>query len=308
MKNTIAIKEHKLSTHQQDTIFAVLCILPVFIGLSFVVFAPIIQAIWISFHKYRISSSAPPVWNNFQNYIQMFQDGTALAYFTNTLIFIAGVVITQVILAFMIALLLNSNIPGQKALRAVFLIPWTIPSVVTALLWTWLLQPQYGVLNYIFHALGFQEELNKLWVQDPQLAMVSVIIACVWRQTPYMMIMLLAGLQSVPQDLIEAAKIDGASKVSIFKNVVLPSIRPVLDTSIVVAIINNSQMFAIIYNMTAGGPMINTTTVSVAAYKLAFINFDFGAGSAIGVLWLVFLSVFVFFYKKYSDKNLSSYI
>ncbi len=282
--------------------------LPVFAGLTFVVFAPIIKAVWMSFFRYRISSSSKPVWNDFANYIQLFKSGTVYTYFLNTFIFIIAVVVIQTVLAFVMAMLLNSGIRGRKFLRGLFMIPWTIPSVVTALLWTWLLQPQYGVLNYIFYHLGLQPELNRLWVQDPKLAMVSIVIASVWRQTPYMMIMLLAGLQSVPQELVEAAQIDGARKTGVFRHVIIPSIRPVLDTSIVVAVINNSQMFTIIYNMTAGGPMNNTTTVSVAAYKLAFINFDFGTGSAVGVLWLVFLSIAVFLYKRYSDKKLGSYI
>ncbi len=298
----------KLNTKQKDRAFAFACVLPVFIGLGFVVFAPILKAVWMSFHRYKITSAAKPTFNNFANYKDLFATGDFFIYFGNTILFIVLVVVVQLVLAMAIALLLNTNLRGQKVFRGIFMIPWTIPSVVTALLWTWLLQPQYGVLNYIFHGLGLQGELNRLWVQDPKLAMVSVVIASVWRQTPYMMIMLLAGLQSVSQDLIEAARIDGAGRVAVFRHVVLPSIRPVLDTSLVVAVINNSQMFTIIYNMTAGGPMSKTTTVSVAAYKLAFINFDFGKGSAVGVLWLVFLGFSVFLYKRYSDRHLSSYL
>lgn len=298
----------KLKREQQDQVFAFFCILPVIIGLAFVVFAPILKALWMSFFRYKITSTKKPYWNNFENYKELLSSGEFLIYLKNTVIFILGVVITQVILAFVIAICLNTGLKGQKLMRGIFMIPWTIPSVVTALLWTWLLQPQYGVLNYIFYHLGLQSELNKLWVQSPTLSMVSVVIASVWRQTPYMMIMLLAGLQSVPSDLVEAAEIDGANRLSVFKNVILPCMRPVLDTSIVVAVINNSQMFAIIYNMTAGGPMTRTTTISVASYKKAFINFDFGMGSALGMLWLVLLGSAVFLYKRYSDKHLSSYM
>jgi multiple sugar transport system permease protein len=303
-----ALSSSKLTRKQRDSIFAFLCVLPVLIGLCFVVFAPIVKALWMSFYRYKISSTATPKWNNFENYKKLFVSNEFFTYLWNTIVFIVGVVATQLVIAFCMALLLNTNVKGKKFFRGLFMVPWTIPSVVTALLWSWLLQPQYGVLNYIFYHLGLQGDLNKLWVQSPNLAMGSVIVASVWRQTPYMMIMLLAGLQSISPDLIEAAEIDGASQVSVFKNVILPSIRPVLDTSLVVAVINNSQMFTIIYNMTAGGPMTRTTTISVAAYKKAFISFDFGQGSALGMLWLVILGSCVFLYKRYSDKHLSSYL
>lgn len=299
----------KMKASQRDTLFATLCILPAFAGIAIVVLAPILKAIWMSFTSYKITSTAAPIWNNFDNYIKLFSSGQVTQYLINTIVFIFFVVVVQFILAMMMAMLLNArHIHGRNALRAAFMIPWTIPSVVTALLWSWLLQPQYGVLNWLFYNLGLQGQLNQLWVQDPVLAMPAIIIACVWRQTPYMMVMLLAGLQSVPYDLLEAASIDGAGGVKKFIHVMLPSIRPVIDTSIVVAIINNSQMFAIIYNMTAGGPISKTTTFSVAAYIKAFVSFDFGQGSALGVIWLVVLSIFVFFYKRYSDRKVSAYM
>lgn len=298
-----------MKASQRDTLFATLCILPAFAGIALVVLAPIIKAIWMSFTSYKITSTAAPVWNHFGNYTKLFYSGQVWLYFSNTLVFIFFVVVLQFVLAMAVALLLNSRLVyGRNALRAAFMIPWTIPSVVTALLWSWLLQPQYGVLNWLFYNLGLQNQLNQLWVQDPVHAMPAIIIACVWRQTPYMMVMLLAGLQSVPYDLMEAASIDGAGGVKKFLHVILPSIRPVIDTSIVVAVINNSQMFAIIYNMTAGGPIGKTTTFSVAAYLKAFISFDFGQGSALGVIWLVVLSVFVFLYKRYSDRKVSAYL
>ncbi len=303
------MSKRRLTSAQCDTIFATLCILPAFAGIALVVLAPIVKAIWMSFMDYKITSTAQPVWNQFANYIKLFSSGQIAQYFGNTLLFIFWVVVIQFVLAMAMALLLSSRlIHGRNVMRAAFMIPWTIPSVVTALLWSWLLQPQYGVLNWLFYNLGLQGQLNQLWLQDPAHAMPSVIIACVWRQTPYMMVMLLAGLQSVPHDLVEAASIDGANGIKRFVHVILPSIRPVIDTSIVVAIINNSQMFAIIYNMTAGGPIGKTTTFSVAAYLKAFVSFDFGQGSALGVIWLLALSLFVFFYKRYSDRKISEYM
>jgi multiple sugar transport system permease protein len=309
--NTITNKSFwkRLSSSKKDELFALACISPVILGLGFVVFAPIIKAIIVSFMKYKISNMDNPVWNNFGNYKKLFKNGLYFTYLKNTVIYIFFVVSIQVVLAMIVALSLTSNsIRGSKFFRSAFLISWTIPSVVTALLWSWLLQPQFGVLNYIFYHLGIQAELNTLWLQFPTRAMPSIVMASVWRQTPYMMIMLFAGLQSVPKELTEAAQIDGASYRSVFWNVTVPSIRPILDAAVLVAVVNNSQMFTIIYNMTSGGPMNKTTTVSIAAYRQAFVNFDFGAGSAVGVIWLLILGSGVYLYKRRSDAKMAEYM
>ncbi len=299
----------QLSVKTGDSLFAFLCILPAFLGVGLVVLAPIVKAIWISMTNYKLTSAAAPQWNNFANYRTLFASGEVARYFVTTLLFIFAVVSIQFLFALLVALLMNCRfLKGRNVMRALFMIPWTIPSVVTALLWSWMLHSQYGVVNWILYHLGIISDINLLWTSSPTLALPSVIIACVWRQTPYMMVMLLAGLQSVPYDLIEAGRIDGANSWQVFRNIMLPSIRPVIDTSVMVAIINNSQMFTIIYNMTSGGPTGRTTTFSVSAYLKAFINYDFGQGSALGVIWLIFLGAFVFLYKRYSDKKTSSYM
>ncbi|MFD0713554.1 carbohydrate ABC transporter permease [Paenibacillus sp. GCM10027626] len=298
-------ERRRLRKTQKDAIFVAFCLLPAFLCLAIVVFFPIAKAAWISLFDYKFTNVNPPVWNNFENYIDLFASGDWLVFLKNTFIYIFFTVTIQFMLAIIVALLLNSNIKGRNAMRSLLFMPWTIPSVVTALLWVWLLQPQYGVLNYIFYHLGLISNENQLWVQDPQLAMASVIIAALWRQTPYMMVMLLAGLQAVPSDLLEAGKMDGANRFQLFRHILLPSIRPVIDSAILVSVITNSQMFAIIYNMTAGGPMNRTTTFSIAAYQKSFTAFDFGGGAAIGVVWLLILGTVTWMYKRYAERNVA---
>jgi multiple sugar transport system permease protein len=174
--------------------------------------------------------------------------------------------------------------------------------VVTALLFGWMLQPQYGVLNYLFMKLGLIDA-PLVWTQHPQLAMVSIVVASAWRLTPMMIVMFLAGLQSIPNELIEASRIDGASDVQVFRHIILPLLTPVIATTVLISIINNFQQFTIIYNMTAGGPIDRTTTLSVATYTKAFTQFDMGLGSAIGVLWLGALAFFTVFYNRYFEKR-----
>lgn len=132
--------------------------------------------------------------------------------------------------------------------------------------------------------------------------MALIVIAAVWRQLPYMMVMILAGLQSVDQSLIEASRIDGANSFQSLIHVTIPSIRPVLVTSIWIAMMANFQMYTIIANVTNGGPVTATTTLSIAAYKAAFQSYDFGYAAAIGVVWLVLLSIITLFSNRLTDK------
>jgi len=211
------------------------------------------------------------------------------------------------VLGLAIALLLNQNIKARGLLRGLFLIPWIIPSVVVAIVWSWMLQQQFGVINYILYNLGITSTVNISWTQHSVLAMVAVTMAAVWRQLPYMMVMILAGLQSIDISQIESAKIEGANSWKLLRHITLPSIRPVITTSIWIAVMSNFQMFTIVFNMTGGGPVNATTTLSLAAHKKAFLEYDFGAGSTIGVLWLAVLFIATLIYNKYNERHVSEY-
>lgn len=292
----------KLRPSQKDSLFGMALMVPAVLILGLVIFLPIVKGIWMSFCDYTISTMKHPQWNQFENYKALFRSGEIFLYFENTLVFVLFVVAIQFLIAMGLALLLNGRLRGRNFFRGIFLVSWTIPSVVVALLWSWMLQPQYGVLNYIFNALGLLRDPNMQWVQSVEYAMPSIVAATVWKQTPYMLVMILAGLQSISRDYMEAAQIDGANGWQLFRHIMIPSIRPVLDTTLLIAVMNNFQMYTIIYNMTTGGPMNRTTTLSIAAYNKAFTEYDLGSGSAIGVLWLIALAVFTVIYNKKTEK------
>jgi multiple sugar transport system permease protein len=292
----------RLTRTRADQLFAFGLLTPAFAIFALVIVAPILQGIWMSLHEYTLATRTNPPWNGFANYTRLIQSGELLSAFRATGIYVVGVVLLQFVLALGLALLLNGAIRGRNIYRGLLLIPWTIPSVVVALLWSWLLQPQYGVGNYVLRELGLIAP-NTQWLQHPQLAMVAVIIASVWRQTPIMFVMLLAGLQSVPSELEEAARIDGANPRQVLRYITLPSIRSVIDTAMIIAVINNFQTFTIIYNMTAGGPLDRTTTLSIAAYTTAFTRFNLGEGAAIGVVWLLVLGVLVTLYNRVAERQ-----
>lgn len=290
-----------------NNVFGFLLTVPAIAVLCVVIALPILKGIFVSFCNYTITNLNHPIWNNFKNYIALFRSGEIGIYFENTIIFVLLTVSIQFVLGLFIALLLNSGIWGSHAFRGIFLIPWTIPSVVVAILWRWMLQQQYGVLNYLIYKAGISHTINISWTLIPGLAMASIVIAAVWRQLPYMMVMLLAGLQSVDSTLIEASRIDGASMFRTLTSVILPSIKPVAVTSVWIAVMSNFQMYTIIANMTGGGPITATTTLSIAAYKAAFQSYDFGKGSAIGVLWLMLLFIITLISNKVSEKSENDY-
>lgn len=290
-----------------DNIFAIFLQLPVFAILITVVFLPILKGIYVSFCEYNLSNLNAPVWNSFKNYIKVFKDGEVLIYFRNTIMYVFLAVGIQFVLGLAVALLLNMNIRGRALFRGLFLMPWIMPSVVVAVVWSWMLQQQFGVINYILYNIGITPTVNISWTQNTVLAMTSVIVAAVWKQLPYMMVMILAGLQSIDISLIESAKIEGANSWNLLRYIKIPSIRPVINTSIWIAVMANFQMFTIIFNMTGGGPVNTTTTLSLASYKKAFLEYDFGSGSTIGVLWLIVLFIATLIYNKYNERYISDY-
>lgn len=285
-----------------DNIFSILLILPTLIVLAVVIALPMLKGIYVSFMEYKLGNLNAPVWNSFENYRALFQDGKILLYFTNTIVFVVLVVSIQFILGLAVAMLLNSNIRWRGGIRAVLLLPWTIPSVVVAILWRWLVHEQYGSLNYLLYKIGVTDTVNVSWLLNPNLALAVIVLAVVWKQLPYMMVMLLAGLQSVDHSLIEASKIDGASWYHTLFSITLPAMRPVILTSIWIAVMSNFQMYTIIYNITGGGPNDATATLAISAYKTAFRSFDFGQGAAIGVLWLLLLAVATLINNKMNEK------
>lgn len=283
--------------YRTDTAFAYALLLPAFTALALVIFFPILRGIAMSFFKYTFATMRTgPVWNDFANYKALFRSGDFFEYLKNTLAYMICSVSLQFLIAMSVALLLNTAVRGRNVLRGLFLVSWTVPSVVAAILWCWIFQPQYGIMNYLLSSLGLLGDPNMQWLQNPRYALLTVVAASLWKSGPYMIVMLLAGLQSVREDLIEAAAIDGASRLQIFFHIMIPGIRSVLDTTLIISVLSAFQQFTITYNMTGGGPITATTTLSIAAYKAAFTKMDLGLGSAIGVLWLILLSAITLFY------------
>jgi len=187
-------------------------------------------------------------------------------------------------------------------LRGFFLVPWLIPGVVVSFLWMWIFNANYGVLNGLLESVGVIDG-PEAWLARPGTAMAAVIIAKSWQSFPWMMVMLLAGLQTVPGELHEAAEIDGAGVVRRFFAITVPHLKGIIGLVVLLEFIWNFQHFDIIYVLTGGGPAGATQTFATAVYETAFKGYDLGRAGALGLLWMVLLMVLVVVYVRFSEKG-----
>src|SRR5262249_8979242 len=192
-------------------------------------------------------------------------------------------------------LLLHQSFPGRSIVRTVTLLPWVVPGVVVALVWEYVYQPNYGILNDLLFRLGWLHE-RVAWLSDPRLAMPAVVATNVGRGVPFLAIMLLAGLQATPDELYEAARVDGASVVQRFWHITLPLLRPIIVVATATRIIWTFNYADLIFVMTSGGPANATQITSTYTLLQAYSNLDFGYAGALSVVLLLVMLVFTAFY------------
>lgn len=219
-----------------------------------------------------------------------------------TVVFTVGATAVPFVLGLVLALALNVPLRGRAVLRGLFLIPWVVPSVVVSFLWLWIFNANYGVLNGALLRLHLIDG-SVAWLGQPGTAMAAVIVAKSWASFPWMAVMLLAGMQTVPGELYEAAAMDGAGAVRRFVAITVPHVRPIAGIVVLLEFIWNFQHFDTIYVLTNGGPAKATTTLAVDLYQTAFTGFDVGRAGAIGALWMVILLVLTAVYVQVSERS-----
>lgn len=223
---------------------------------------------------------------NYQNLLTKPEFGQAVL---TTLLYTMLVVVFAVLVGTVAALVVNRAFPGRAVVRAMLTIPWAVPTVAVALIFTWIYNEGSGILNEWASAVGLGRQG---WLTDPSMAMFSVVVATLWKVTPFVMLVMLAALQSVPEELIEAARVDGAGSIAIFRVVTVPAIMPTLRIVVLLMTIWSFRRFEIIWLLTGGGPVNATNTIVIDVYRTAFNNNDLGLASAIGMLGVV-MSVLV---------------
>ncbi|WP_046769696.1 carbohydrate ABC transporter permease [Jiangella alkaliphila] len=269
---------------------------PAAIGILGVIGYPLVQTVWISLHEGRGLRTG--AWVGFDNYVEMFTDPGAQAAFLRTIMLTAVTVVGSMVGALIIALVLNSNLPGMKLLTILVILPWAMPRVSAAILWKWAFDSQYGVVNWVLSKLGLDMFDGFGWFSSGPTALIVVSIAIIWAKIPFLAIALLAALKAVPEDVNEAAKLDGASPFQILTRIKIPIMRPVIMVLFVLATIQAFQAFDHIFVMTVppGGPNHSTEILSLLTYLEAFAFLDGGMGSALAMLSFSVLAVVTFLY------------
>ncbi|MEH6725565.1 MAG: sugar ABC transporter permease [Hyphomicrobiales bacterium] len=229
------------------------------------------------------------------NYLRLFSRSEFWDSLQVSLVFTSVCVFFHMLLGLCLALLLNNIIRGRTIIRIGFLAPWIIAPSIGAVIWVWMLDPQFGIVNHILISMGLLDEA-KAWLAEPKLAMISVIVVDVWRGTPFIMLLLLAGLQSIPKDQYEAARMDGATAWQELRFVTLPNLRYLLVVASTLDIIYTIRHFDTIAVMTGGGPIGATEVLPVLIYNTAFSENSFGRASAAGVVLLGIILIFSVFY------------
>ena len=262
---------------------------------------PVADSVIKSFLDYRVRniiSGLPGKWNNFANYIRLFQNNRMLPAVGVTFSFVLIVVLSQFVLGMILALVLNSKLRAARFLRSVMMTPWVIPTIISALIWMWIYQPQYGLLKYLAQEISGGRIRDLAMLNRPNLALLGIAIAALWKQIPLTTLLLLAGLQNVPDDMLEAATVDGANSVIRFFRIVLPYMKSVIKVALSMAIIENFKQFPLLWTMTGGGPNNATTTLAILSYREAFVSSNLGSGAAVTTIWMLLMILVVFVYNR----------
>ena len=276
-----------------DRKFFFILLLPALLILLLFVAWPICQSIILSFH--RIILGLPELKSPFvglENYYELLRDPVARHSFWVTLFFVAATTCLELLIGLFLALLIHRAFPGRGALRACVLIPWAIPTVVSAQMWRFLFNDAYGMVNYVF--FGSQTSDYIPWLAIPGTALTAIIAADIWKTSSFAALLILAGLQVIPQELYQAAEVDGAGPFKRFLHITWPLIRPALLTALLFRTIDAFRVFDLAFVMTQGGPADATNVLQLYGYKKMFVEGWMGYGSAISVcvfIMVLFLSI-----------------
>lgn len=274
---------------------------PVVIFMIAVYGYPLLLTFYYAFHEVSLIGGGN-TFVGFKNFQTILTDPSIYKTLILTLKWTVITVLLKIGLGFIFALFLNGNIYFKKVNRFLFLIPWAIPQVAASILWSWMLNGQYGYINYFLENLGLIDK-GVYWLSDPNLALISASVVDAWMGIPLIAMMFLSGLTAIPEPLYEAAKVDGAGIVKRFFHITLPSIKKVSLIALTLSTIWSFNSFNVIYVLTGGGPMGGTETIMIKIYKEAFGKYNLGLSSTLSVIVFVILTVLSIFYWKQISKG-----
>ncbi len=265
-------------------------ILPSILVIITVAFYPILKAVYLSLFEINLKFNVSR-FIGIANYLHLLQDKGFFNALLNTLYFVGVSLFFELILGLLIALVINQPLKGKGLVKPVILIPWAIPTVVSAKMWKWIFNYDYGILNYLLRFLHLIGD-NWNWLGSKAFAMNSAILAETWKTTPFMVLLLFAGLQIIPEDLYKSAEADGAGGWYRFWHITLPLLKPTLLVAVLFRTLDAFRVFDVIFVLTGGGPADTTEVLSLYTYKQLFSLANFGYGSALAVTTFILVVVF----------------
>jgi multiple sugar transport system permease protein len=271
-----------------------LLLLPAAVAFAGVILYPFVSALGLSLFEYTVEMMKPR-YIGLENFAKIAGDPDVWAAFVTTAIYVALTTAGTLVAGLGWALIMNQSFVGRGLLRSLSLLPWVLPSTVSAFIWGWIFNSRYGVLNAFLMEVGVID-FPQAWLSTAQGAMLAIVLTKIWLSIPLFMSFFLAGLQSLDREQIDAARVDGAGNWAVLKDHILPHLKPVLVIVVVLGVIGNLQQFDTIFALTGGGPVRATTVLSVEVYRRAFEQWDIGYASAVGVLWVCSLLPPAFLY------------
>jgi len=280
-----------MSPVKREKLFAIGLIVPVCLFVLVFAFFPIAHSFYLSLH--RIILGLPGLGEpfvGFDNYIKLFSDRVALRAMKNTFLFVFISTFFEILFGLAIALIIHHRFPARGLIRAAVLVPWAVPTVVSSQMWRFIFNDKYGLLNFILY--GSEVSQYKAWLAEPVYAFSAIVVADVWKTSSFAALLILAGLQAIPEELYEAAKVDGATAWQRFWRVTFPLLRPALLIALLFRTMDAFRVFDLVFVMTQGGPADATNVLQFYGYKKIFAEGMMGYGSAISVVVFI-ISFFV---------------
>jgi multiple sugar transport system permease protein len=267
---------------------AVLFIAPATVLLLAIFVYPFVYALYISFTQWTLGQQPVPTWAGFANYASLVDDGRFLNAIFRSAVFVGLAVPIELVLGFLLALLFNKRLPAFGIFRTLAVLPVMVMPVATGLVWFYILNFRYGPLNALLRSLHLP---TQNWLPNPTGAMAALILADVWQWTPFVMIVLVAGLRSLPEYVYEAAELDGLRPVETFFKITLPLLRPVILIVFLLRFMDAFKLMDLVFMLTKGGPAGRTETLSYYIYVMGLQLFRVGLAAAVSILFLIFISI-----------------
>ncbi|MGI6687632.1 MAG: carbohydrate ABC transporter permease [Christensenellales bacterium] len=299
------LRNYEKKTHQAQIsrkLEPYLFVMPTFLLLLLAFGYPLINSIWMAFQNYKLTQPGKIYFNNFANFNNLFSDRDIGLIMRNSFVYVIASVGMQFLLGMTLALALKKKFRGRGAYQAIVFLPWAFSAFVVGLMFRWSFNGEYGVVNDLLIKLGLASE-KIAWLGTPGLSLLVVIFAMIWMGVPFFAIMYLAALQSIPEDVYEAADIDGCGAIRRFFAITFPYIKPTVIMTLLLRTIWVFNSFDLIVVITGGGPANHSQTLPSYMYTRAFSGYDFGLASALGVVLMVILAVYAVIFLKVTKYN-----